>query len=244
MIERIQIKRVVAVSMIMFAFACVKLQASSVVNECKKGKNTVPYGFWTWPANSNIEVFVVLPDFSPEELTHLLEPFKEWNSVSEATGSHVRFSYQGNTRGQLTCENCLTIRRGPVFDKKKRHATELRAYSAHRDQIITYATIVIDPVLTNPKAIADAIAHEVGHSFGLLDCYNCKPQNTVMAQFKSLNLSNGHRGPTQCDVAQVRKFYLQLAARSHSAPARQTVRQVDEGEEPVDDDTPVVLPQP
>jgi hypothetical protein len=84
-----------------------------------------------------------------------------WNSVSETTGSGVKLEYQGATDHQLTCDNCLTILRGSVFDKTKRHLTGLNAFSTKHDQIISYASIEVDPVLTNSKAIADALAHEL-----------------------------------------------------------------------------------
>ena len=35
----------------------------------------------------------------------------------------------------------------------------------------------------------NALAHELGHSFGLLDCYSCKTQSTVMIRFDHKALS-------------------------------------------------------
>src|SRR6185503_13129547 len=119
-------------------------------------------------------------------------------------------------------------------DKVKRHATELQTYSARRDQIMTWAHIVIDPVLTNPKALTNAMAHELGHNFGLFDCYSCKDKSTVMNQFKSVNVPNDMEGPTECDIAQVRAAYKELAVRVRPSP--QILEVVDEGEEPEDDD--------
>jgi hypothetical protein len=136
----------------------------------------------------------------------------------------------------------VTIVRGTVFDKSKRHLTELRTYSAARNRIMTWASIVIDPLLTNPKALTNALVHELGHSFGLLDCYSCKQGSTVMIQFKSLNVSNDMDCPSACDVAQVKLAYQTLAAQLKRA--RQTSLVADEGEEPADDDTPVVIRKP
>lgn len=128
--------------------------------------------------------------------------------------------------------------RGKVFDKTKRHATELHTYSAHADQIMTWAQIVIDPVLTNPRALTNALAHELGHNFGLIDCYSCKSRSTVMIQFKSMNEPNEMEGPTACDVAQVKAAYKELAV--HVLPSPKVDEVADEGEEPEDDDTPMV----
>src|ERR1043166_360184 len=209
---------------------------------CDVGVQAPPVGFWVWPAGSQIKVYVVESDFQPGEVSHLLTPLASWNAVSELTGSRVKFEYAGTVMSAPHCENCLTIERGAVFDKRQRHLTELRAYSARGDRILSWASIVIDPALTNPSALTDAVAHELGHNFGLLDCYSCKTRATVMNQFGPVNSPNNLPGPTACDVAQVKLAYKQLTLQtSRTAPAKTLP---DEGEEPVDDDTPIVVPKP
>ncbi|HEV8427356.1 MAG TPA: hypothetical protein VGJ48_02860 [Pyrinomonadaceae bacterium] len=234
-------KRLIACS-ILFVVAVATAAQSPAITPCKIGKNAPAFGFWTWGANSTIKVYILTADFNNSDLPYLLTPLQNWNAVAEATLSGVTFDYRGATSAPLYCENCLTIMRGPVFDGVKRHATELRAYSARRDQIMTWAQIVVDPVLTNPRALTNAIAHELGHNFGLIDCYTCKQKSTVMNQFKAPNVPNDMEGPTACDVAQVRTAYKELAVRVRPSP--QATEVVDEGEEPVDDDTPVVIRKP
>jgi hypothetical protein len=134
--------------------------------------------------------------------------------------------------------------RGRVFDKTTRHATELSAYSARDNQIITSASIIVDPVLTNPKALLNALVHELGHNLGLLDCYTCKRKSTVMNQFEAMNVPNGMEGPTSCDIAQVKEAYKELKVLVRASPPVRKLMREDEGEEPVDDDTPVVVPTP
>jgi hypothetical protein len=214
-----------------------------VVTSCRVGVQAPAFGFWTWAPHSTVNIYILTSDFQSDELSYLLAPIHNWNSVLEATDSGVKFVYLGPTSAPLYCENCLTIMRGRVFDKTRRHATELRTYSAHRDQIMTYASIVIDPMLTNPKALTNAIAHELGHNLGLLDCFTCKQKSTVMNQFKVVNVSNDMEGPTACDIAQVGAAYKELALRVRPSPQPEKLRR-DEGEEPVDDDTPIVVPKP
>jgi hypothetical protein len=172
----------------------------------------------------------------------LLAPLSAWNAVSASTASKVRFEYKGTTSTLRYCENCLTIRQGQVFDKSKRHLSELRIYST-RDRLLTWATIVIDPLLTNPKTLTNAMAHELGHSFGLLDCYSCKQGSTVMIQFQAVNAANGMDGPTACDVTEVKRSYQVLVAQLKQPPKSKPIV-VDEGEEPAEDETPVVVPKP
>lgn len=199
---------------------------------CKDAPNG---GYWNWAPQSKIEVYVVTADFSETDMPFLLAPLATWNSVS-ATGSKVRFEYKGTTEASLSCQNCLTIKRGHVFDKRNRHLTQLQTYGDARTRHINWAAIVIDPRLTKPETLTNAVAHELGHSFGLFDCYTCKEKSSVMVQFKDVNVSNGMTGPTACDVARVRSVYQKQIAV--------TKKIVDEGEEPVDDDTPIVVPRP
>jgi hypothetical protein len=220
----------------------VHTQTATVIDPCRIGQQAPAIGFWTWAANAHVRVYIVSADFKTEEIPYILRALQNWNSASELTGSGVRFEYEGDTKQQLSCDNCLTVMRGPVFDKMKRHATELIASSAHRDQIISYASVIIDPRLTNPKAILDAVAHELGHNFGLLDCYTCKKKSTLMNQFKVMNVPNDMAAPTACDIAQVREAYKELKLRVRPSPPNRNL--IDEGEEPVDDDTPIVIPKP
>lgn len=221
------------------------MTATSALSQssCKVGVQAAPVGFWTWAPGSEIKVYVLESDFEASEVAFLLAPLKTWNAVSDATGSKVKFEYKGTTAKPVYCEDCLTIRRGPVFDKSKRHLTELQTYSAARDRIMTWANIVIDPRLTNPKTLTNAVAHEMGHSFGLLDCYSCEESSTVMIQFKNVNVSNEMNGPSGCDVAQVKGVYQTVAIQLRHA-RRQRPIVVDEGEEPIEDDTPVIVPKP
>src|SRR5262249_30283171 len=131
--------KLVAVLLMFVATAPLAAQTSS----CKVGVAAAPAGFWTWAPESRINVYLLEADFEVNELAYLLAPLANWNSVSEATGSKVKFEYKGLVNRPLHCENCLTIVRGQVFDKSKRHLTELRTYSAARNRIMTWATIVM-----------------------------------------------------------------------------------------------------
>ena len=217
-------------------------QSQASITPCRISIDAPPIGFWTWPANAKVKVYVLQSDFTSSQTAHLVSALKSWNDVSDLTGSGVKFDYVGATAESLTCENCVTIMRGEVFDSRRRHVTELRAHSLHHNQLITYAEIVVDPVLTNPKALSEALAHELGHNLGLLDCYQCKRQSTVMGKFEKINTPNNLAQPTPCDIAQVRRAYEELRVRVRPSPNFSSAE--DEGEEPVDDDTPIVVPKP
>ena len=206
--------------------------------DCKVGWRAAATGFWTWQPGAHIYAYVLQNDFSKEEISSVTTPIQLWDAVSEATESKVRLTYAGTTLTPLECENCLTILRGNVHNEKTRHGSEIRAFGINGTRIIHHASIVIDPKMKTSESLKSAVAHELGHSFGLQDCYNCKDRSTVMIKFGSFSLSNGVGGPTGCDVTQVRKAYIELKKRY-----RPVVIQEDEGEEGVPDDTPLVVPQ-
>ena len=224
-----------------FGTAATNPHSPETVVPCRVGQQAAPIGFWTWAANTHVKVYTHESDFNSEQMSYLMSALSKWNDVSDQTGAGVKFEYQGNTSEELHCDKCLTIMRGTVFDKSQRHVTQLNAFSIHHDQLISYAIIVVDRKLTNPKALLKALAHELGHNLGLLDCYTCKQKSTVMNQFKVINKADDMGGPTPCDVAQVREAYRELKIHVRPSPAN---RDFDDGEEPEDDDTPIIVPHP
>ncbi|MFN2516934.1 MAG: hypothetical protein ABR556_12060 [Pyrinomonadaceae bacterium] len=210
-----------------------------VVSGCKLGVDAPRYGFWTWAAKSRVKVFILASSFKPAELPHVLRPLETWNAVADLSTSHVQFVYMGMAAEMQTCDNCLTIMRGPVAEK--RHAAELQAASKNRDQIISYARIILDPRISDFSALTNAVAHELGHNFGLFDCFACHGPSTVMSYIRK---SGGLDGPTACDVAQIKAAYEELKRYVRPAPVQARLVIADEGEEPVEDDTPIVIPPP
>lgn len=216
---------------------------------CKAGQTASPIGSWTWAQNTHVDVFVRVPDFSVDEVPSLLKAIQNWDASYIDNGSGVRFEYKGTVTGVMICDGCLTIMRGATSDK--RHGAELQAISRRMDQVINHARIVINWSYTKHETLTAILAHEIGHSLGLMDCPSCKRGSTVMGSFgttlKLLNIrilqwSNGIEGPTPCDRMQVRLAYEMLRKAVQPAPNISGSQIVDEGEEPEEDDTPVILP--
>src|SRR5688572_24064288 len=194
----------------MLSFPAFPQNAGSSASPCNVGERAAAFGFWTWASESRVKVYLLAKDFSSEEISYLLTPLRNWDAVWKSTGSQVRLDYKGTTAAPLDCQNCLTIMRRPIFNEQTRHGSEFEAHGEQGTQIVSYAVILIDPRLTNPKALTNAVAHELGHGFGLLDCYLCKDGSTVMNKLKKMNTSNDMEGPTPCDIAQVRGAYKAL----------------------------------
>ena len=74
---------------------------------------------------------------------------------------------------------------------------------------LRYLDIQIIEGMTYGPTLTNTFAHEVGHTFGLADCYNCGP-STVMdsgerppsnTTYAVLNFKEGTAGPTNCDIS-------------------------------------------
>jgi hypothetical protein len=64
------------------------------------------------------------------------------------------------------------------------------------------ASTTINPGVTDPTALTQAMAHEIGHTFGLDDCTSCAAGTSVMTEATSLNdTTSGMNGPSACDAA-------------------------------------------
>jgi hypothetical protein len=244
-----KLRLVRSVTLLLLFTALVAVSAFAQTNEtvasaCDAKVKAPDYSLPEWPENAEVKVYIVAADFKSEEIAAILTPLRNWSAVAAASGSQVTFVYSGTTAEPQDCLNCLTLMRGRVHDNQK-HAAELQATVIQGEQTILHARIAIDPVISNLTALTNAMAHELGHNFGLSDCFNCHGHNTVMGLIRT---SDGLTGPTSCDVAQVRRVYEHV--RMHAAAVKKRQQQVakvvpvDEVEEPVDDDTPILMKKP
>lgn len=177
---------------------------------CVVGRTSAPIGFWTWSANSNVNVYLRVPDFSEDYLAAVKLAVEGWDAAAIENGSNVHFSFRGLTRETATEYGDVTIIRGDVHSKKKRLA-ELEAHSLKSNQLIDYAFVVVDPRVKAPEVLTNIVVHELGHSLGLLDCNSCSHSGTAMSLLKAANESNGIEGPTACDKNAVLSVYRDLA---------------------------------
>ena len=61
------------------------------------------------------------------------------------------------------------------------------------------ALLIISPAVTDLDALTSLMSHEIGHTLGLADCYECKRGTTTMAAFRSDNKGNDVFEPSECD---------------------------------------------
>lgn len=214
----------------------------STANQCTVGLSQPAIGFWTWPAASQVNVYLHEPDFSSDYALAVERAMQSWNATAAENGSQVHFILRGISQTAHTSTGDMTLVRGDVFTNKEKHLALLEAHSWRHDQLIDYARVIVDYRVNNPKVLTNVIAHELGHSLGLMDCYKCAKQTTAMGLMKSANETNGIDGPTACDTLAVRLAYRELSARIRTEPVIRKSERADEGEEPEADDTPVIKP--
>jgi hypothetical protein len=201
------------------------LSSATTPEPCVAGRTAAPVGFWTWPSNSHVNVYLRQPDFSEAELSAVRVAVENWDVTALENGSRVRFSFHGLTRETRIAPADMTIIRGAVYDKKSRHLAMLEAHSLRNNQLIDYALVIVDFSVNRPEVLTNVVAHELGHSLGLLDCYQCNRKSTAMGLLKTATEPNGIEGPTACDRNAVRMAYHELAHRAQPAPGALVVRQ-------------------
>jgi hypothetical protein len=204
---------------------------------CVAGHTSASTGFWKWPANSHINIYLREPDFSQDYVLAVKIAVENWNAAAVEDGSNVYFDFHGLTSDTKTAQGDLTIIRGDVYDKKK-HLAFLQAHSLLSNQLIDYALVIVDLKIKNPEVLTNVMAHELGHSLGLMDCYECSRKSTAMGLLKTATEPNGIEGPTACDKVAVLAAYRELALKVRPATAGQLL--VGEVAEPEADEPPVV----
>ncbi|MDX6384210.1 MAG: hypothetical protein QOK48_1783 [Blastocatellia bacterium] len=219
-------------------FASSSTVASGIISSpCVIGSSAARSGFWTWPAGSQVNVYLREPDFSAQAFAAVATAVANWDAAAVDNGSHVHFSFHGATRELKTAPGDLTVIRGDVYDKHTKHLALLQAHSLHSNLLIDYAVIVVDLTVSTSAVLTNVMAHEIGHSLGLLDCYKCSRGTTAMGLLRTATETNGIEGPSACDNSAVAAAYRELALRVSSLPAAISV---DEGEDPEADNTPLV----
>ena len=212
--------------------------ASPESKPCKVGRSAPAFRKLMWSNDATVRVFTLDGHFDAQEISIIRTTLQEWTAVSNSPELQVNFFYAGQTQMPQSCRNCLTVLRGHTSGPD--HAALLDAQTFVPHGAIKYAKLVIGSQIRDQRELANVLAHEIGHSFGLLDCYTCGDRSTIM---NAVNSSKGRSAPSDCDMHQIKNAYRdnrqQLAALR-----KQSQQTIDEGEEPIEDDTPIVIGQP
>jgi len=181
---------------------------------------------FAFPQNAQITVNVNSNQFTPTEFACLQTAFNNWNQANQTNWSGVHFNVNYSSQilvttdssgaTSTTTENVYQVNRSTAgLNSDMVAGTGGWLGSSTRTNAFTN----IHPNVTNCDALAQTMAHEIGHVLGLDECDNCTaPGQSVMigvpcAQWDANhvnclqpdynNTDYGRTTPTSCDNAMV-----------------------------------------
>ena len=163
--------------------------------QCRPGKTSTQALGWRWKPNAQVRVYYLKNDFSAEERAALSRAVNNWNGALREINAHIVFTIGGERASVAEDDSSLTVVRG--FPKGRERVGEVKLYSLSNG--VNHVTVVISPTITSLTALTSLMTHEIGHSLGLADCYECRRGTTAMAAFKDKDKGNEVYEPSECD---------------------------------------------
>lgn len=177
--------------------------AATMPKQCHPGKTSTQALGWRWQPHAQVRVYYLASDFSAADRDALSRAVNSWNDALSQTDTHITFTVAG-TRASESQENLtLTVVRG--VPRGRDRVGEVKLYSLSNGA--HHVTVVIGPDITTPMALTSLMTHEIGHSLGLADCYECRRGTTAMSAFKDMSKGNEVYEPSECDLYVVAEGY-------------------------------------
>lgn len=181
--------------------------ANPKIEPCVAGRTAAQSGFWRWAPKSRVSVYMRLPDFSEADTKAVEVALRNWDAAADDNGSDVHFVFGGLTKKVVAAAGALTLIRNAIYQKSDRHLAHIEAHSLRSDKVIDWGIIVVDPRVKDANVLTNVVAHEIGHSLGLFDCYECRRGTTAMGLLAAADKSNSIDGPTPCDNVAILESY-------------------------------------
>jgi hypothetical protein len=186
--------------------------------QCKPGKTSPEAHGWRWKQGTPVRVFYLKDNFSAAEVEALSRAVHSWNNALREMDSRIAFTIGGERETVAKDHASVTVVRG--VPRVRERVGETRFYSMSNGS--ARLTMTINPVVTNLGALTSLMTHELGHSLGLADCYECRRGTTAMAAFKGDNKGNDVYEPSVCDKYVVAAGYAsQIDAQARVVPMEQ-----------------------
>ena len=177
---------------------------------CPGNRLTITF---TWPATSLVHI--VNSGVPAAALKSGISGWNNMNAFYECFGP--TFIDDNNVGGEQINMSFVSIPTNPETGAVRRGITHLERATIILGRMVE-VDIEINNQMTVNSAIAEVVAHELGHTQGLADCPLCGLHSTVMetGDHAGINDSIGLTAPTLCDLALV-----QSVATDYACPASQ-----------------------
>ena len=175
--------------------------------QCRQGKTSTQAMGWRWKPNTRVHLYYLTNNFNRTEKEAVARAVSNWNKALKEIDSRVVFMISGERESVVEDNASITILRG--IPKGKDRVGQLRFYSMSNG--VMRAVLTISPDVIDPNALMSLMTHEIGHSLGLADCYDCRRGTTAMAAFKDMKKGNEVYEPSECDKYVVAAAYASQA---------------------------------
>ncbi|HKP71544.1 MAG TPA: hypothetical protein VJT82_01320 [Pyrinomonadaceae bacterium] len=163
--------------------------------QCRAGKTSPEALGWRWKHGTQVKVYYLKGNFSAAEAGALSRAVANWNEVLRETDSRVAFVVVGERDAVVRDGAGVYVARGVPSSRER--VGEIKLHSASGGAVRFLLTI--SPAITDESALTSLMTHELGHSLGLADCYECQSGTTAMAAFRSMKKGNEVYEPSACD---------------------------------------------
>lgn len=155
----------------------------------------------TWPSGATVRVNID-PSFTQEQKDAIIAALSSWNNARGYDGNSSLVTFNPPTFNQQPLSSSFTSFNLQISNKPI--ASAGNASWSGTANYRTYSEISLNPanILSFPDFFQHVAAHEIGHTFGMDNCENCDPCQTVMAVPRICNPTSPG-GPTPCDNEKV-----------------------------------------
>lgn len=169
--------------------------ALNMPKQCRPGKTSPQSLSWRWRPGTFVKVYYLKRNFTGAEADALSLAVNNWNDALKEIDTRVQFLVGGESETVFKEGTSITVMRG--VPSVKARVGEIKLHSVSNGRV--HLVLVIRPEVTDLNALTSLMTHELGHTMGLADCYECHRGTTAMAAFRGNNKGNDVYKPSECD---------------------------------------------